>query len=76
MGTKHYNTVGRGKLLAYLRENAAHTPKSAQAIFEGLCAKGDAPGYSSIYRLLSKLASEGAVRRLRAPAPAKGYLFQ
>ena len=76
METKHYNTVGREKLVAYLRAHAADTPKSAEAIFAGLSAKGDAPGYSSVYRLLSKLASEGTVRRLRAPAPAKGYLFQ
>ena len=76
METKHYNTVGREKLIAYLRANAADTPKSAEAIFAGLSVKGDAPGYSSVYRLLSKLASEGTVRRLRAPAPAKGYLFQ
>ena len=76
METKHYNTVGREKLIAHLRTHAAETPQSAEAIFAGLSAKGDAPGYSSVYRLLSKLVSEGTVRRLRAPAPAKGYLFQ
>ena len=76
METKHYNTAGREKLIAYLRENAADTPKSAQEIFAELCAESDAPGYSSVYRLLAKLVSEGTVRRLRAPAPAKGYLFQ
>ena len=76
METKHYNTVGREKLVAHLRTHAAETPQSAEAIFAGLSAKGDAPGYSSVYRLLSKLVSEGTVRRLRAPAPAKGYLFQ
>lgn len=76
MKTKHYNTVGREKLIAYLRANAAETPQSAEAIFAGLSAKGDAPGYSSVYRLLSKLVSEGQVRRMRAPSPSKGYLFQ
>ena len=76
METKHYNTVGREKLVAYLRAHAADTPMSAQEIFVGLCTESDAPGYSSVYRLLSKLVSEGTVRRLRAPAPAKGYLFQ
>ncbi len=76
MERKHYNTAGRGKLLAFLREHAADTPKSAEEIFAGLAARGDAPGYSSVYRLLSKLVEEGQVRRLRAPAPAKGYLFQ
>ncbi len=76
METKHYNTAGRGKLIAYLRENAADTPRSAEEIFAGLSLQGDAPGYSSVYRLLSKLATEGQVRRLRAPTPAKGYLFQ
>ena len=76
METKHYNTAGREKLIAFLRENAADTPKSAESIYAGLAEKGDAPGYSSVYRLLSKLAQEGTVRRLRAPAPAKGYLYQ
>ena len=76
METKHYNTAGREKLVAHLRAHAVQTPQSAEEIFTGLSAKGDAPGYSSVYRLLSKLVSEGAVRRLRAPAPAKGYLFQ
>ena len=76
MEKKHYNTVGREKLIAFLRENAAETPKGAQEIWAGLAARGEAPGYSSVYRLLSCLASEGMVRRLRAPAPAKGFLFQ
>ena len=76
METKHYNTAGREKLVAYLREHAADTPKSAEAIYAGLAEKGDAPGYSSVYRLLSKLVDEGTVRRVRVPAPAKGYLFQ
>ena len=76
METKHYNTAGREKLIAFLRENAADTPKSAEVIYAELAARGDAPGYSSVYRLLSQLAQEGQVRRLRAPAPAKGYLYQ
>lgn len=76
MAIKHYNTAGRERLVAYLRQHAADMPKSAEAIYTELAAKGDAPGYSSVYRLLSRLVEEGAVRRLRAPAPAKGYLFQ
>ena len=76
MERKHYNTAGREKLIAYLRAHATDTPQSAEAIWAGLAARGDAPGYSSVYRLLSKLVAEGQVRRLRAPAPAKGYLFQ
>ena len=76
MEKKHYNTAGREKLVAYLREHAADTPKSAESIYAGLTERGDAPGYSSVYRLLSKLVNEGTVRRVRVPAPAKGYLFQ
>ena len=76
MEKKHYNTAGREKLIAFLRENTADTPKNAEGIYAALAARGDAPGYSSVYRLLSQLVSEGQVRRLRAPAPAKGYLFQ
>ena len=76
MEKKHYNTAGRGRLIAFLREHATDTPKSAEEIYTGLAARGEAPGYSSVYRLLSKLTLEGQVRRLRAPAPAKGYLFQ
>ena len=76
MEKKHYNTAGREKLIAYLSTHAADTPKTAESIYAGLVAHGVAPGYSSVYRLLSKLAAEGQVRRLRAPAPAKGYLFQ
>ena len=76
MEHKHYNTVGRDKLVAFLREHAASTPKSAEEIYEALSACGEAPGYSSVYRLLSRLVEEGEVQRLRAPAPARGYLFQ
>ena len=76
MERKHYNTAGREKLMAYLSANATDTPQSAETIWAGLAARGDAPGYSSVYRLLSQLVQQGQVRRLRAPAPAKGYLFQ
>ena len=76
MEKKHYNTVGREKLVTFLRESATDTPQSAESIYAELCKRGDAPGFSSVYRLLSKLASEGTVQRLRAPAPAKGSLFQ
>ena len=76
MERKHYNTAGRDKLVAFLREYAASTPKSAEEIYAGLSARGAAPGHSSVYRLLSRLAEEGTVQRLRAPAPARGYLYQ
>lgn len=76
MEQKHYNTAGRTKLLQYLAANATDTPRSAEDIYADLSRKEGAPGYSSVYRLLSKLANEGCVRRLRAPAPARGYLFQ
>ncbi len=76
MEKKIYNTAGRGRVLAFLREHATDTPRSAEEIYAGLAARGGAPGYSSVYRLLSRLVVEGQVRRLRAPAPARGYLFQ
>ena len=76
MEQKHYNTAGRAKLIAYLAAHTADTPQSAESIYAGLAREGDAPGYSSVYRLLSVLAQEGRVRRLRAPAPARGYLYQ
>ena len=76
MERKHYNTAGRAKLIAYLAEHTTQTPQSAEHIYATLARMGDAPGYSSVYRLLSQLCAQGSVRRVRALAPAKGYLYQ
>ena len=77
MEKKQYKTAGRSQLLAYLAANTAENPRSADEIYTGLSAeKGEAPGRSSVYRLLSAAVQEGSVKRYRAPAPAAGYLYQ
>jgi Fur family ferric uptake transcriptional regulator len=71
MEKKHYNTAGRTRLAAYLRQIAVEPPKSAEEIYSGLClfctANGaDAPGRSSVYRMLSSLCDEGEVTKFPA----------
>lgn len=68
MEKKHYNTAGRTRLAAYLKQIAAEPPKNAEDIYAGLCrscsAEGiTAPGRSSVYRMLSSLCAEGAVKK-------------
>ena len=76
MEHKRYNTVGRTHLLAYLEARTAKNPQNAQEIYAGLCAQGEAPGRSSVYRMLSELVSAGEVKRYRAPAPATGFVYE
>lgn len=60
---KHYQTAGRAQLTAYLAAHAATRPQSAKKICEGLARGGQAPGNSSVYRLLPMLCEEGVLRR-------------
>lgn len=71
MEKKHYNTAGRTRLAAYLKQVAAEPPKNAEDIYNGLCktctAEGSpAPGRSSVYRMLSALCEEGTVTKFPA----------
>ena len=73
MEKKHYQTGGRTRLLAYLKEHASRAPHSAEQIYGGLCALGDAPAQSSVYRMLATLSAEGEVRKYPAEG---GFLYQ
>ncbi len=73
---KHYHTAGRTALLTYLKANTCETPQAAVEIYRGLCAAGNAPGRSSVYRMLGELAADGTVRKFRADAEGEGYIYQ
>lgn len=77
MERKHYNTAGRQSLAAYLKKVAAQPPKSAEEIYTGLCTDCEnAPGRSSVYRMLATLASEGEVQKFRAGDEQSGFVYQ
>ena len=77
MEKKHYKTAGRRRLIAYLAANTAENPRSAEEIYTGLAeGASEAPGRSTVYRLLAAEVEAGSVKRHRAPAPAAGYLYQ
>ena len=73
MEKKHYHTKGRTCLLEYLKKEAAAAPRSAEDIFAALSQMAEAPGQSSVYRMLSSLCEAGEVRKFRAGA---GFVYQ
>ena len=73
MEKKQYNTVGRLRLAEYLRESAAGAPQSAEEIYQGLLSRGDAPGRSSVYRMLGTLCERGEVKKFPADS---GFVYQ
>jgi len=68
----HYMTKGRRQILALLEENQ-DKQLTAEDIFIALGK--DAPGQSSVYRILSSMVEEGEVRRERS-ADGDGALYQ
>lgn len=66
-----YNTRQKGLLLDCLRRNSARA-MSVEELTVLLSAESDAPpGKSTVYRLVSRLAEEGAVRRFEDPETRK-----
>ena len=61
---KSYNTEQRAMLTGFLKDNN-ESALSAEEIAEGLKEKykEEAPGKSTVYRLLSRLCEEGSVKR-------------
>ena len=81
MNKKHYNTAGRTRLSAYLKQTAKGAAQSAEEIYTGLCgfcsADADgAPGRSSVYRMLAALCDEGEVKKFPASAGEGGFVYQ
>ncbi len=70
----HYNTRQKNLLLAFLREhpNASYT---AEEIAEGLLASygTEAPGKSTVYRLLNTLAAEEQLRTFSKKGSRRSY---
>ncbi len=75
MVKKQYNTAARAALISYLKENTARTPQSAADIYRALSAK-NAPGRSTVYRLLAELCDCGSLRRFRRDAEGQTYVYQ
>ncbi|MBQ6420115.1 MAG: transcriptional repressor [Clostridia bacterium] len=66
-----YNTRQKGLLLNCLRRNSERA-MSVEELTEMLFAESDTPpGKSTVYRLVSRLAEEGAVRRFEDPETRK-----
>ncbi|MBE6595893.1 MAG: transcriptional repressor [Ruminococcaceae bacterium] len=76
MEKKQYQTVGRAALIRYLKRVCEAPPQTADEIYAGLSVEGDAPGKSSVYRILSALAASGEVRRSRSDAEHGGFVYQ
>ena len=68
----HYNTKGK-RTVAALFEKNPDRQLSAEEIFVMLGS--DAPGQSSVYRILSSLCDDGSVRRERRSG-GEGYIYQ
>ena len=71
---KRYQTAGRAALIAYLKAHASEAPRSVDEIYAGLSVAKQAPGRSSVYRMLGELEKSGAVRKSRATG--QGYAYQ
>ncbi len=65
MARTSYNTVGKKALVAYLCKES-HRQFSVEELLEGLRAEQILIGKSSLYRLLDKLCTEGAVRKFKS----------
>lgn len=76
MQRKEYQTAGRRALLQYLKRETAGTPRGANEIFEALQGAENAPGRSSVYRMLAALCESGEVSKFRADAGRDGYVYQ
>lgn len=76
MANKQYRTAGRTSLTAYLMRQTKDKPQSADEIYRGLSADGNAPGRSSVYRQLNELSDAGEVRRFRADPGGDGFVYQ
>ncbi len=59
-----YNTVGKRLLIEFLARNAERT-FTVDELFEALTESGASIGKSSLYRLLEKLVTDGAVRKFK-----------
>ena len=71
---KSYNTEQRAMLTGFLKDNN-ESALSAEEIAEGLKEKykEEAPGKSTVYRLLSRLCEEGSVKRFSSECGTKLY---
>jgi len=75
MNGKLYNTRGRDLLLRYLAESADR-PQGTDEMYAALKGKENAPGKSSIYRMLTQLCEQGAVKKFRADSKGQGFVYQ
>ena len=72
-GVKSYQTQQKRMLLDFLKENS-QTPLSIEQIAAGLTGE-NAPGKSTVYRLINRLVEEGAVRRF-AKGNSRHFVYQ
>lgn len=75
MNSRSYHTRGRDMLLRYLQLHRDEAQR-ADDIYAALSANEGAPAKSSVYRMLSALCREGAVKRFRAGHGEEGFVYQ
>lgn len=81
MKKKRYNTAGRTRLAAYMKQTANEPPQNAEKIYHGLSLACSAegvpvPGRSSVYRMLGALTETGEVQKFPAGKEESGYIYQ
>jgi len=64
MRSKAYNTAGKKALIEYMAKNA-NRQFTVDELYSALLASGAPVGKSSLYRLLERLVSDGAVRKFK-----------
>lgn len=75
MEKKSYCTTGKTALTAFFAA-AGDTPRSADAIFAALTARGFSGGRSTVYRLLAAAVRAGEVKKFRAGDGSATWLYQ
>ena len=64
MRSTSYNTAGKKALIEYMSRNA-HRQFTVEELFAALTEAGASVGKSSLYRILERLVSDGAVRKFK-----------
>lgn len=64
MRSQAYNTVGKQTVIKYMAQNSERQ-FSVDELYDKLKEAGSAVGKSSLYRLLERMVSDGAVRKFK-----------
>ena len=65
MARGEYNTAGKQQIVAFLSKHREHD-FTIEQIVDGLSASDDAPGKSTVYRIIGRLLESGEIRRFES----------